>query len=340
MFRPKLTYIIPTYNNEDEILRCLDSILSLPLDESLLEIIVVDDCSKDKTREQLEHYASMHSQLKLIFHNENQRPGASTNQGIALATGEYIAFSDGDDEIVTDGVMNAIATLEKSDAEICYYDFEYENPKGIWNMCTSPQELRNANISSADFLEKYYSVDFNAVWRYVIRASFLKNLNLKMVEGLRWEDCDWTVKMQIKSHHICFADGVGYRYGFSQNAVSRQDDYSAMAERVLAGIRLYELADNIRNTHPNLSHRLFEEAHYRYLDGSLRLRNITKYNIKEVKLFYEHFDRVYERNRTQYNPILRGWPNVMLYHRNIAIFTLTLFCPLALLGRKIVKFIR
>ena len=94
----KLSIILPCYNVERYIADCLDSIYTQDLTEDEFEVICVNDCSTDGTREVIENYAS-HSNLTLIDHAENLTAGGARNTGIKAAKGEYIWFVDPDDMV-------------------------------------------------------------------------------------------------------------------------------------------------------------------------------------------------------------------------------------------------
>lgn len=95
----KISVIIPAYNIENEISRCLDSVLNQVYKN--IEIIVVDDGSTDRTPEILNMYVQQHSNLTVV-HQENQGVFSARLNGIQKATGDWIGFVDGDDEIEED----------------------------------------------------------------------------------------------------------------------------------------------------------------------------------------------------------------------------------------------
>lgn len=91
-----ISVIVPVYNLENELPRCLDSILAQTYTN--IEIIVVDDGSKDGSAEVLRHYAELDKRIKLIFQN-NSGVTSARLRGVAEASGNWIGFIDGDDEI-------------------------------------------------------------------------------------------------------------------------------------------------------------------------------------------------------------------------------------------------
>lgn len=98
MNQPLISVIVPCYNVEKQIDRCLKSLTEQTLDKSFYEIIAINDASEDKTFDKLvEWEKKFPSLISVITYDENQRQGGARNQGIAIAKGEYLAFVDSDD---------------------------------------------------------------------------------------------------------------------------------------------------------------------------------------------------------------------------------------------------
>ncbi len=338
MMTPVLSYIIPVYNGKRCISLCLDSIYSLPLQEDEFEVIVVDDCSTDNTFEVLDEYASRHSNMVVLHQEVNQRQGAARNRGIAVANGEYIAFCDADDTIVVDGVMNALKAVSETKADICYFDFEFEQPEGVWHLLQMPKETRNVVMSSAEYLEKYYSCWYNGPVRNLYRKDLLQSTGIRFVEGVRWEDCDWTVKVYAQAKTIQFVDGVGYRYAFNEMSVSKQRSVKAMSERVYAGLRLIKLGDEVREQMPSLSKTISDEGKNYYVDDTIRLRNLTKYSSKQCAELIENIGEDHLNALARYS--WPAWDSFFINHSRLSKLILLFACPLAGVGRKIVNTLR
>lgn len=335
MNRPLLSIIIPAYNASNTIVRCLDSIYKLSMKDDEYEIIIIDDCSKDNTIAVIENYAKQRTNITLLCQPKNQRQGAARNRGIAIATGKYIAFVDADDEIVAKGVMKALNAIEKSNVEVCYYDFEYEMPKGQWNDFSMPLKVRNHIISAYDYLNNYYTCDYNAPWRTLYRTDFLRTCNVQFKEGVRWEDCDWTVKVYAKAKKVQFVDGVGYRYQYGENATSRQKSPEVMCEKIMAGIRLLKFSEICQI--PGLQITLQEEAMHSYINAELRMRNLTKYKFKDIRDLLNKFkpnDLAYISQHTT------QWLHLLTTYTTFAKLVLFFTCPIAVIGRKFMQFKR
>ncbi|MDY6022735.1 MAG: glycosyltransferase family 2 protein, partial [Sodaliphilus sp.] len=95
----KLTVVVPCYNVEDYLCRCLDSLVHQDIPESDYEVIAVDDGSTDSTGEICDRYAKDYPQVK-VMHQTNRGLGAARNAGLDLARGKYLLFVDADDFMV------------------------------------------------------------------------------------------------------------------------------------------------------------------------------------------------------------------------------------------------
>lgn len=335
MKQPKISIIVPAYNAASYIQNTLDGIFALPLSEKELEVIVIDDSSTDNTLELLTAARLKHPNLVVLHQETNQRQGAARNRGIEIARGEYIAFCDADDEIVADGVMNALYAVEKSHVDICYFDFEYEKSNGEWRLFEMPQEARNTILTASDYLNNYYTCYYNAPWRNLYRTEFLRQTGIRFVEGVRWEDCDWTVKVYAKAKEIQFVDGVGYRYIWNESATTKKNNSKAMVEQLKAGIRLNIFACEIRPSLPELSKVLAEEAKCRYIIQNIRLRNLTKYSVSDMRYVYNNV------SASEWEEIgmlrLPMWETIVVKHHILTLLILFVACPLATIGRKVME---
>ena len=113
----KVSIIVPVYNSEKYLKKCIQSIINQ--EEKDLEIILVDDKSKDRSLDIIESYKDKYpSQVKIVENETNRGAGYSRNQGIEVATGEYIGFVDSDDYIEKDMYSKLLELIEQKDSDI------------------------------------------------------------------------------------------------------------------------------------------------------------------------------------------------------------------------------
>ena len=129
-----LSIIIPAYNEEKTINQILDKVIAVNLGEISKEIIIVNDCSKDKTKDIIETYIKDHSpeKIRLINQEVNQGKGAALHKGISNATGEYLIIQDADLEYDPNEFMDLLQPVLKADADVVYGSrFMGSNPHRI-----------------------------------------------------------------------------------------------------------------------------------------------------------------------------------------------------------------
>ena len=123
----KLSIVIPVYNVEKYLRECLDSAIVPGIGG--YEIVCVNDGSTDTSPEILEEYRKQYPELMQIVHTENQGLGAASNNGVAAAKGEYIAFLDSDDYLSANAVKEMIEACSSGD-DICIFDLAEVNHQG------------------------------------------------------------------------------------------------------------------------------------------------------------------------------------------------------------------
>lgn len=124
-----VSVVIPNYNGERFVGKTLDSVLSQTYQH--FEIIVVDDCSTDRSPEIVKSYSRSDPRIRLIQMPENSGVAKARNTGIVQANGDYIALLDNDDLWTKDKLERQLKFAEKADIVYCSYDFIDENDQLI-----------------------------------------------------------------------------------------------------------------------------------------------------------------------------------------------------------------
>lgn len=170
-----ISIIIPAYNAEKTIERCLESVCLQKDIERIKEVLIIDDGSTDSTSEIVERFVKIDSRFKLIK-KENGGVSSARNEGIRQATGEYIIFCDSDDEIKPELCEELLSAIQnkKCDMAICGYteihrcDSISRIPKK--NICKSAKNIQY------NFDELFYGFFLNVPWGKIFRAKNIKCL--------------------------------------------------------------------------------------------------------------------------------------------------------------------
>ena len=128
----RISVIIPVYNSEKYLKKCLDSLLDQTFQD--FEIIAVNDGSTDSSRTILDQYAAQYPDTVHVYEKGNEGQGAARNFGMERAAGEYVLFLDSDDYVEKNMLeaLYAAAVRDESDLVVCdYYEIEEDSGKTI-----------------------------------------------------------------------------------------------------------------------------------------------------------------------------------------------------------------
>ena len=206
----KISIIVPVYNVEKYISRCLNSLINQTLDD--IEIICVNDCSVDNSFQIVKEYAARDSRFVLIEHETNQGLGSARNSGIGIASGEYIIFIDSDDYIDTDYCEKLYNTAKKYDADIVVTNLlkhkkRYNRYNVFFKSIKEAIDLSDKINICKDNKQRF----FNATNK-IFRNDFLKYNKILFQVGCYFEDVMFTVKSIFLANKIVSCPEVAYHY--------------------------------------------------------------------------------------------------------------------------------
>lgn len=232
---PLFSVIIPVFNSEQYLVESVQSVLKQ--DFKSLEIILVDDCSTDKSSEICNFLCEQNKFIKIVRHEKNCGVSASRNSGINAACGEYIVFLDSDD-CLSDGCLNNIAKLieekPKQHVIIGKYISDRYSQRGEDGSYQGFATFDNTTINSDDpdgiiaYINDFYL--FSGVcWRYVINRNFIIENELYFINVKIDEDGEFVARLLCLARKFSFYDG--YLYWYSQRAqglshlITHSEDY-------------------------------------------------------------------------------------------------------------------
>lgn len=202
-----VTIVVPVYNVEKYLIRCVDSIINQTFRE--IEIILVDDGSKDNSGNICDEYKNKDNRI-IVIHQENKGLSAARNAGIKIAKGKYICFIDSDDYIENDMIKYLYEGIKRNNADICCCGFSniYEN--GKIERITIPEKEIIYNKEKALDIHLFSGYIDVVAWNKLYDISLFRNIQYP--EGKLYEDMLTTYKLIDSSNKIVLLPESKYYY--------------------------------------------------------------------------------------------------------------------------------
>lgn len=218
-----ISIIVPVYNVEKELDRCIQSLLHQTYKN--IEIILVDDGSPDDCPRMCDEYAKMDARVRVI-HKSNGGLSDARNMGLKKATGEYVLFVDSDDYIRLDscqrfvGIINDCPDIVVAEATIYRQDYIIHQKRSSLeeNITYNNKEFIIKSINSNEW---YAPVCYNLYNRL-----FLINNELFFEEGILHEDVEYMMRLYLKANKINFLKYEFYQYVIRENSITQSEVFT------------------------------------------------------------------------------------------------------------------
>lgn len=226
----KLSIIVPIYNSEPYLNECLYSIaksVQFAHYQDDIELILVDDGSKDNSGVIAEKFSNKNSFTKVI-HMENHGVSYARNKGIENAVGDYIAFIDSDDLVSTDGIKIMIQSIQKYNSDIIFFSYYKQDDKK--NSTIMGYSFSNCKKYCDDIRMPFYKDGGLAPWSKLIRREIIVNNNIKFNTFLKiHEDVIFLFDCFLKAHTIAYDSSSFYQYNYTIGGALRKADPSYLS---------------------------------------------------------------------------------------------------------------
>lgn len=229
MSSKKISIIVPVYNVEKYLDRCLNSIVAQSLKE--IEIIIVNDCSPDNSLKIIEKYMKKDERITLINKIKNEGLTSARNSGLEIAQGKYILHIDGDDWIEQEYLKDMYKTAEKYKADIIVsnFYFDYENEKLIYQ--SDQYGVTGERIGNKNAIENLCYGSFPAIWNKLIKKEIYIKNNIKFPSGISiGEDLGTTVFLFYYSQKIIKLKKAYLHYIQNSNSLTKKYKYTALTD--------------------------------------------------------------------------------------------------------------
>ncbi len=272
---PKVSVIIPVYNSEKFINKCVDSVLEQSFQD--YEIILINDGSKDNSKEILDGYKEKYPEKITVIHQENMGVSKTRNNAIKMAKGKYIMFIDNDDFLDKDYIEIFVKEIEKDDYDVVLGGYRRPNEEGkIVKELKLPQE-------------EWGKFMIFAPWARIYKKDYLIKNDIKFLPVNIGEDVYFNLQAMNISNKIKIIDYIGYNWYFNTRSVSNT------TQKNIKNLQVYEL---LNNCYDILKEKNILEEHYEIIEMYF-IRYIVWFLLfstkkVEYKTIKEEYDKIFK----------------------------------------------
>ena len=226
MFKYRISVIVPIYDVEKYIKKCLKSLINQSIDKDELEVLLINDGSPDNSEEICKRYAKRYPFFKL-YSKENEGLSKTRNFGIQHAQGKYIVFLDPDDELTKDSLKNLVDFFDEHEEEIdivTYKIIPVFNGKQSENIHFRYRYLFKEGVYDLNRPENSYITQTNI--NVCVKNMGKDNVLFDTTENFRHEDQKYNIDIVRKKMKIGYCEGATYLYTKNPNSITNTIFYS------------------------------------------------------------------------------------------------------------------
>ena len=275
---PKVSVIVPIYNVEKYLEKCINSLLSQTLED--IQIILVNDGSKDNSGNIAKEYEQNNKDRVIYVEKENGGLSDARNYGLKYATGDFIAFLDSDDYIEKNAYEEMYNKAIEENADYVECDFIWEFPNKIRVDKQYPYKNKKEMLSFVRVV----------AWNKLIKRQLITDNNLEFPKGLRYEDVEFTYKLIPFINKFTYVDKPFIHYVQREGSIANvQNERTAEIFTVLDNVIEFYKKNNIYEKYRDELE--YNYARYLLCSSLKRMCKIKDKTIRE-KLLTESWERL------------------------------------------------
>lgn len=275
---PKISVIVPIYNVEKYLEKCINSLLSQTLED--IQIILVNDGSKDNSGNIAKEYEKNNKNGVIYVEKENGGLSDARNYGLKYATGDFIAFLDSDDYIEKNAYEKMYNKAIEENADYVECDFLWEFPNKIRVDKQYPYKNKKEMLSFVRVV----------AWNKLIKRQLITDNNLEFPKGLRYEDVEFTYKLIPFINKFAYVDKPFIHYVQREGSIANvQNERTAEIFTVLDNVIEFYKKNNIYEKYRDELE--YNYARYLLCSSLKRMCKIKDKTIRE-KLLTESWERL------------------------------------------------
>ena len=219
--QPILSIIVPVYNVEAYLERCLLSCLHQDISHDDYEIIVVNDGSTDGSLQVAERIAKEYDNI-LLLNKKNGGASSARNHGLQKASGKYIMFVDADDYLFENVLNDLVSQCEQYHLDVLCFWTCFESGSKKWD--TEHQPFNDSDVMTGEYT-LLHGMRIDSVWQFVFKRELLLEQDLRFTEGIACsEDVLFLMKLFPYVKRVMFTNHKVYVYSIDHPSVMRTDD--------------------------------------------------------------------------------------------------------------------
>lgn len=230
----KLSIIIPAYNAEHYLERCVESCERQDVDKQNYEVIVVDDGSTDNTGIVVQNLSNKYGNIKVIS-QKNQGTAVARNKGMEVAEGDYVWFVDSDDYIERDSlkrITDKIESHHRPDVFLIRMKILYQGSV----LYGGHESVEDFETSGKDFIMSGYGPSSACI--LICKKTFLMLNNLRFIPGMFLEDGEFSLRCLSLSKRIAFTAKSEYVYEVNEDSKTSMKDLKSENKKIWGNIPL------------------------------------------------------------------------------------------------------
>lgn len=296
---PLISIVVPVYNMEKYLCRCVDSILNQTYRN--LEIILVDDCSTDKSPQLIKEYLEQDDRIKTVRHEKNRGLFQARITGSLEAHGKYLAFVDSDDYISIDWYRMLLKKAEQCDSDITVGEWCFDNDgKSKTYLNLDPFRIRDYDLKGTEIADAFmeqegdcfsWTVVWNKLYRKELWDACLPDfIQFSNQHGhmIMWEDIAFSSALWLNASHVTNVHGINYFYFRHKNAST-----SIKKNKI----------KNLKYINDASAAMTFFEANLKKKKNSKYFKYFTEWNAKAAGILYR--DLVENLGNGRYESLIR-----------------------------------
>lgn len=244
----RLSIIIPVYNVENFLRRCVESVENQDIPQTDYEVILVNDGSTDRSGEICSALAGEYANIKLIS-KENGGLSSARNAGLDVAKGEYVMFVDSDDYIYPDVLKYLLDCCKTNDLDVCHFYLNVADGNDRTTRAESP--FGYDKVLSGEEVFNCYMI--GSACANVVRSSILREHDLKFYIGIIHEDVDFTTRLLCYIKRLMVVDKDVYHYTLNPNSLWRAKRPEMMKQERFDSLKVSKLQQQFALTHEEIN---------------------------------------------------------------------------------------